>query len=217
MSLAALLVFLLIQPQELTVDDGSILAVITHKGGVAKGLAHNHFIYAGKYDLELQASESEPEKMVFELSLPVEKLVVDEYKTAKKYYPRLEATQILDEAFSEQSDKNRAKVKKAMLGKKQLNAKKHATIKASLTGIKAKSTTLGGESFSHELAVTITILGVPVKTELAANLSWQDGAFHLEAIGDVKFSDFGMDPYSAMLGAVSNQDRFHIYVNLVAR
>ncbi len=52
---------------------------------------------------------------------------------------------------------------------------------------------------------------VPARYELA------DGILTIEAIGAFNFTDFGIKPYSAFLGAVKNEDEFHVYVNLSAR
>jgi hypothetical protein len=39
---------------------------------------------------------------------------------------------------------------------------------------------------------------------------------HAEALGELRFTEFGIEPYTAALGAVKNADQFHLWVDLVA-
>ena len=43
-----------------------------------------------------------------------------------------------------------------------------------------------------------------------------DGLLTIEAVAVAKFSDFGIRPYSALLGAVKNLDEFHLFLSLRA-
>ena len=63
---------------------------------------------------------------------------------------------------------------------------------------------------------------------LGRTLAWARGrefhaVHHLEGhvfspfLAELRFTDFRIEPYSALLGAVRNADRFHLYVELVAR
>jgi hypothetical protein len=38
----------------------------------------------------------------------------------------------------------------------------------------------------------------------------------VEAVGDFAFTDFGIKPYSALFGALGNQDKFHMLVSMKA-
>ena len=44
-----------------------------------------------------------------------------------------------------------------------------------------------------------------------------DSIVTAEIFGEFRFKEFGIEPYSTMLGAIRNDDRFHLYVNTVAR
>ena len=46
--------------------------------------------------------------------------------------------------------------------------------------------------------------------------TYREGKLEVEALGEFFFTDFGIKPYSAMLGAVRNRDRFHVYLLLTA-
>jgi len=65
------------------------------------------------------------------------------------------------------------------------------------------------------LAVEISLRGVTRRESFTARLDEEDGAWRFEALGALLFSDYGIEPYSAFLGAVKNQDRFHVLVSLV--
>ncbi|MDJ0839795.1 MAG: YceI family protein [Acidobacteriota bacterium] len=204
-------------PAEWTViPEKSILAVITHKAGIAKGLAHNHFIFAGNYTLSL-SMDAGPDTLKLTAELPVDELIVDETETSKRYYGRIEELGILSEPFEPLKDKDRNKIRKAMLGKKQLHGAEHKQIAARLVGVRSEKTTIGKQSFTHVLTMTFTIRGKTAEVEVPAVIETTDGVLKLEATAPMKFSDFGIKPYSAMLGAVANEDRLDLYVYLEAR
>ena len=200
---------------ELILDEGSVMAVVTHKGGLAKGLAHNHFIAPAKVDSQLTLTDG-PESLTFTISLDVNDLEVDPPELSAKWYPRIEALGLLDEAFGEVSEKDRGKIRKTMLGKSQLRADRFPTITARGEVTATRETTVGEVTFTHVLTVSLTIRDVTRDIEIPANISVENGRLSLEATVRMRFSDFGIKPYSAMLGAVSNKDEIDFYVNLMA-
>ena len=199
------------------VTSESLFAVITHKGGVAKGMAHNHFIYASKNQATLFVDPDDLSQTRIQLSFPVADLVVDDAAVSARWFPTIVKLDILEESFAEVKEKSRGKIRKAMLGKKQLNAVKFGQIQAKLLQVQAKSMDFGGRTFTHELRIEVTILGQTVTYRIPGNLSLDGDLLKLEAVGLLKFSDFAMKPYSAMMGAVSNLNEFHLYVNMQAR
>ncbi len=198
--------------EELPLKESSIFAVVTHKGGLLKGAAHNHFVYAGEYHVRLDVDLDDPSSLEFEITLPSEGLVVDDAAVSAEWFPRLQAHGVLEEAFSEISEGNREKIRKSMLGKSQLNAKKHENISAKVL----KVAPMVHDDFNYELTLAVTILGKTVEKPVFAKIEAVDGVLKLEAVGVLKFTDFGIKPYSAMLGSVSNKDEFHVYVFIEA-
>ena len=65
--------------------------------------------------------------------------------------------------------------------------------------------------------VRMTINGKTVERSLPA--TWSEGSDRLtaEIVGEFLFSEFGIEPYSTMLGAIRNDDRFHLFVQIQAR
>ena len=203
--------------EEPTVLETSLFSVITQKGGVAKGLAHNHFIHAPKYEASLRLDPDQLESARLDITISVADLEIAPLETAEKWFAKIKDLAILDEAFSEQSAKNLKKVKKSMFGSDQLNLKKFTEIRAEILEIHAKPTQIGTVSFTHEIKANITIIGRTVPGNFAANLSYENDLFQLEALTSLNFSDFGIKPYSAFFGAISVLDPFHIYIQLQAR
>lgn len=197
-------------------EDESVFAVVTHKGGFAAGLAHNHLVTASGYEVRLSCAPDAPEMASFAIELDAEGLVVDDPALQQAWYPRLELAGLLDEPFEEVSDKDRGKIRESMLGKKQLDAESHPKIRASLTGLTPEEGEAGGLQTSWRGELSFEVLGQTVVKPVAAAVAWNDGRLEVEAVAAFAFSDFGIKPFSAVLGAVKNRDEFHVYVSFKA-
>jgi len=203
--------------EELRVAEGeSVFAVVTHKGGFAAGLAHNHLIAAGGYAVTLSCAPDAAQTASFEIELDAAGLVVDDPALQEAWYPRLELAGILDEPFEEVPDKDRSKIRESMLSKKQLDAESHPKIRASLTGLAPEEGEVGGLKTSWRGDLSLEVLGKTVVKPVTAAVAWNDGRLEVEAVAAFAFSDFGIKPFSAMLGAVKNRDEFHVYVSFKA-
>ena len=202
--------------QETTLDrEASVFAVVTHKAGVAAKLAHNHLVVAKDYTLDGDFDPSNPAATRFRLEVASEALTVDDAALQAKWQDRILELEILDEAFGELKDSDRKKIRKSMLSKGQLNVEKYPSLSAEVLDIQR---TKDGE-FPFTVKLAVAIVGQTVNADLAGKMTEpadkQGEGFILEAYGQLLFSDFGIKPYSAMLGAVRNDDPFHIYVHLV--
>ena len=200
---------------EIAISKDSVMAVITHKDGIAKGLAHNHFVYAGAYKAKLSTADS-PLDLALEITLQTTDLVVDDKAVSDKWYPRLEELGLLAESFSELDEKDRGKIRKAMLGKSQLNEAKHKQMEIKLLEVTAEASEVNGIAFAYKIKAAFTIVGETAEATLAANINHDSGKLAMEAIGSLSFSAFGIKPYSALLGAISNQDSFDLYLSIKA-
>ena len=200
---------------EISADD-SIFAVITHKAGLASGVAHNHLVTAADYQATLGFDDGAPLSTRFELRQASKKLVADPWEMAQAWYPRFEELGILDEAFTEVSAKDREKIRKSMLAKGQLDAAGSPEIVARITEVREQAATHGGVDFPYAATLELTIRGKTVAKPVAARYELVDGTLTIESLGAFKFTDFDIKPYSAFLGAVKNQDGFHVYVSMKA-
>lgn len=188
----------------------SILAVITHRAGFASGMAHNHLVFPKEYQIQIQNDENTISSI--NIVVPTKQLVIDEPEAQKKYQSRLIKLQMLSEPYSDVSPSDRADISKSMFAKDQLNVNDFDTITAEVKDLRP----INGKSHSHEGTLTLTIRGKTKTRPIHLNLDKSESKLRLEGWGDFKFSDFGIEPFSAFLGAVKNQDRFDVYCSLIA-
>ena len=73
-----------------------------------------------------------------------------------------------------------------------------------------------GAEGAWNLLLRLTIRDRTLERKLAAVWSEKEDVLTAETFAELRFSDFGIQPYSTMLGAIRNDDRFHLYVNVVA-
>lgn len=194
----------------------SLFAVVTQKAGFAAGLAHNHFIAADPVTLTLSCGANPLDSLKLEFSTKVDDLKVDDATRTQTWTPRVQALAFLEGAFGEVPEKDRTKIRKSMLGKKQLNSDQYPEITANLVGVKEKAATHGSITFSHELDMEITITGKTQRKAVAANIALDGDRLKIEAFGALTFSEFDIKPYSAAFGAVANADTFYLLVHLEA-
>jgi hypothetical protein len=200
------------------VDPGSsLLAVVTHKTGFAAGLAHDHLVAATRYVAHLELDPGAPVDAQFELHAEADALVPDLPELQRRWYPRLAELGILTEPFSEVSDKDRRRIRAAMLGSKQLDVARFPSISAQLVRVREEASASGEVPLTHQVTLELRIRGKTVERPVAARYSLDEGILTVEALGHFSFTEFGIKPYSAALGAVKNQDRFQVYVYLSGR
>lgn len=196
------------------VPEESILAIVTHKAGMASGLAHNHLVVATGYDAKLAFDPLAPTATRFEFRAKAVDLVIDSPELNPAWYPRLEALGILSDPFKEMSDKDRGKVHETMLGEKQLDVERFPNISGSILKVEAADAT--DAEFPFRVTIAFEVHGERVEREIRGRSEPSAEGVVLEAVGDFLFSDFGIKPYSAFLGAVRNRDEIELYVRLRA-
>jgi hypothetical protein len=107
-----------------------------------------------------------------------------------------------------------------MLSPKQLFGERFGEIEAELLSLAPRG---GGANarvaLGWDAKVRLVVRGVAVEKTFPARFEVAEGGgeLHAEVLGEVNFTDFGIEPYSAALGAVKNADLFHVWVSLVAR
>ena len=203
---------------ELRVTD-TLIAVVTRKAGVGARLAHDHLIVAIDPRVALRFDPQTPLAAQFDLDFAVQDLTVDPAELQKIWGERLLELGVLDEPYGKLSEKNRGKIRRAMLGEEQLHAEAHPQIRARLGAVRAQASERGSQLFDYELDLTLEVRGAEVTQPTVARW-WVDevdeGRHHFEAVGSFRFSDFGIEPYSALLGAVRNDDTFYVFLRLSA-
>jgi len=200
---------------EYTIDkDHSVFAIVTHKAGLASALAHDHFVHASDYEATLTVDRNAPESMEFSIELPAEKLRFDAADAEKEWFPKLKDAGIVEEPFSELSGKNRGKIRQSGLGEDQLDAQNHPTLKARVAAIQPIDNP--DSAYTHEAELEFTVRGKTKTRTVKANITFDENELSVTAVGAFNFTDFDIEPYSAFLGAVRNEDTFHIFAHMRA-
>lgn len=192
----------------------SVFAVVTHKEGLAAGLAHEHFVVANDYEATIDVaglfSDDVESAARFEFEVAVNDLRVDDPEQSARWQERLLQLELLGKPFAELSEKDRKKIRKSMLGKKQLNAALHPQISARLEEIRSD----GDGSYFGTLHLTVADHSVSKEISFVLD-GTERGVLRAEVTATFDFTDFGIKPYSAMLGSIRVANTFHIFVVLV--
>lgn len=177
----------------------SEILILVYRKGTLSRLGHDHVISAsdvsGRIVLVDKIGESE-----LDLAIPVTSLVVDD--------PQVRERADLGSG-SQPSEKDRESTRRAMLGPKVLDAERFGTVK-----VHAKVS--GGTLPDLELDLTLKIHGVerqfrsPVKVEKTAERISASGSLV------IRQSDFGIEPFSVLAGALAVEDELKIQYHVVA-
>jgi polyisoprenoid-binding protein YceI len=208
-----------------TVDLGrSTFAVLTHKAGLAARLAHDHLVVARQPAVTVDFDPAAPALAKLALTVPVLALEVDAQAERARHAARLTLLGALTEPFAPVDDADRRKIRAEMLAPKQLFAERFPEVRAELLALAPRGGA-GGESARVALGwnatVRLELRGVarektfPVRWEVVAGERGEE--LRAELLGELRFTEFGIEPYSAVAGLVKNADLFHLYVELVAR
>lgn len=202
-------------PPEVAIEAAdSVLAVVTHKAGFASGMAHDHLVVARDFEARVAFSPERPEATSFAVEVPVAELVVDDPVLQERWFPEIAALGVLAEPFGRPSEEDRVKIRKAMLGRGQLDVERHPRLAARLVGIAAEPSRVGSVEHAYRLTVEVSLHGVTRRETFTGRLLEGEGGRRLEAVGVLRSSDYGIEPYSAFLGAVKNRDELHVLVSL---
>jgi len=197
----------------------SVFAVLTHKAGIAARLAHDHLVVAPPAArVELEFDREAPEGARLAIAFPVAGLEIDEAAARARWGPRLaELGAISDATLAPTPEKDRPKVRDAMLGASQLDAGRHPEIRAELLSLARRGGAGERTALGWTARVRLTVRGKSAESDLALRWTLDGDELTAEGLGELRFTDLGIEPYSAMLGAVRNADLFHLYLSLVAR
>lgn len=193
----------------------SVLLVLTHKAGVAAGLAHDHLVTAPLTALKLDFDPAAPEATRATLALRTEALDVDASDARARWRPRLQEVGAAPAEMASISEADRKKIRKAMLGAAQLDVARYPEVRAELLSLGRAEKPRG--RLDGTAKIRLTLHGKSVERDFAATWKVENGKLSAEALGAFRFTEFGIKPYSAALGAVRNADEFHVYVALVGR
>lgn len=178
----------------------SQIVVQVYKEGVASSLAHDHVIQATQISGTVEYDAA---------SVPTSSIQV-EAKTAS-----LQAdAPALRKQFgltSELSEDDRKQVEANMKGDDQLHVTKYPTITFKSTGI-----TIGTTPGDVLVKGNLTLRGVTKAVSFPAKVKMDGANFVGEGKLKIKQNDFGYEPYSALMGAIRNQNEVVLNLKVVA-
>lgn len=200
-------------PSAYRVDDqASYFAVITH----ADGLGHDHLITATGYRADLNADPATLAATTFTLSVPVENLEVNMPADTAALWPRLRALGIVEERFPELSTQDRATITERIRSDAQLDAASHPTVSARLIAVSREAVEWNDHTFPQQVDIALTVRGVTVERRVPASVTASGRQLRASAVGEFRFREFGIEPFSSALGLLRVADTFHVYVELRA-
>jgi len=194
--------------------------VLTHRAGLGARLAHEHLVVAPLGAVALDFDPARPEAARLALATRADALEIDAPAARAHWGERLvELGALAGEGLAAVPEKDRPKVREAMLSPGQLDAARFPEIRAELLALARRAGPGGARvALGWTARVRLTVRGKSIDRELAAR--WQideSGELVAEALGEARFTELGIEPYSTLLGAIRNDDRFHLFVALAAR
>lgn len=188
------------EPVELAIDSTrSALHARLYKAGVASALAHDHVIAATEMSGVIRYDPERPDSFAIDITVPTASLEPDHPRLRKRY--RLEGELDADD---------RATIAEHMKADDQLAVKRYPHIRFVSTAV--KRTAPGEWTVEGDLTVRGETRRVSLPVRAAASATAFEGRGELR----ISHSQFGFEPYSAMLGAVKNQDRIDLILHIVA-
>jgi len=175
---------------------GGTLWVQTTKTGVGAAIAHDHSVHSSGWTGTVTWDTEDASKCDVKINLPVSSLIVDE--------PSIRSNVGLPEG---PDAGDRETITGHMLADNQLNIGKYTTIAY-------QSSSCSGTAGAVTVKGTLTIVGkgAPV----SANLDVTADAAGFAATGNftANHSDFGIEPYSALFGAIGNAEQLKFGLNV---
>ncbi len=169
------------------------------KAGIGSGVAHDHVVRAAEFSGKLRIDPASPAESSIAVTVRAASLVPDEPTVREKF-----------KVAKELSESDRQKVRKTMEGEDQLSIVKFPEITFVSKRIEMEGTG------RVRVSGIFTLHGVSREVSFPAAVSVADGTFHSSGTLEFKQSEFGIKPYSALLGTIRNQDTVRLHFDLVA-
>jgi polyisoprenoid-binding protein YceI len=182
---------------DLSAADGRLYVIVrAERGGLFGALGHDHVVVASRFTGRFTWDPEAPEACAVSIDVPVDGLVVD--PGSAREWAGLDGTT---------SDGDKAAIRDNLRGERQLFAEAHPAITWRATGCAVEG---------ERVAVTgdLSIRGVTRRLTVPMSIR-ADGA-HVTASGQVELTHtaFGFEPYRALAGALRNQDRLSLVVDV---
>lgn len=177
----------------------SSLVVQIFRDGVAAKLGHDHVVQATTFSGRVTYDPSAPTRSSVAVEIQTATLKVDEADTRRQR--GLEG---------QPSARDVAEIERTMKAEGQLDVARFPTITFTSTTVTPQTPD------RYRVAGQLTIRGVTRAVEFPASVAMEGDAFRASATLTFMQSDFGYQPYSALLGAIKNKDAVTLHIDLVA-
>jgi hypothetical protein len=178
----------------------SQFAVRVYRDGPMQKLGHNHLITSSQLVGEIALREPLTQSR-FDLSLPVESLVVDDDSA------RAAAG---GEFAAPVPQKDRDATRQNMIGEKVLDAARQGEIRLAAESI-------SGEAGSYEARVRVSLAGHEQVVTAPFTVTEEGGALRARAAFKLTHADLGLQPFTVALGVLKVRDDFDVELTLEAR
>lgn len=176
----------------------SSVAIQVFRGGTLARLGHNHVMTSTTVSGRVWQQRA-VEKSGFEVSLPVNELIVDDPEARRRAG---------SEFPPEIPQADRDGTRKNMLRAEVLDGEH-------FPAITLRSVSIHGALPEVTAVARITIKGVSHDVELPVSVHVEGSQLKADGMFDIRQTDFGMKPFSIGLGALEVQDRLHVEFHLV--
>lgn len=176
----------------------SSIVIQVFKDGAAAALAHDHVVDAKDFAGTIVADAADLATASVEVTAKTASFVNDESALRKKFG--------LD---GEMSDKDKKTVEENMKSAEQLDIASFPTVKFASTSVSK------GADGKLTLKGKLTLHGVTKEVSMPFEAKVEGNDVSGAATYRMKTSDFGIKPYSALLGAVRNKDGIVLNLKLV--
>ncbi|HZF30061.1 MAG TPA: YceI family protein [Gammaproteobacteria bacterium] len=166
---------------------------LTYKAGSLQRLGHNHVISVGRPDGTVTVNTADLAKSRFDLTIPVDGLVVDNPELRQGLGPDFASVPSADDV---------AGTRKNMLGDKLLQAEKFPSIHVRGTGP-------FGAAGSQTFKITVELVGKSVDLTVPTEVTVDDAGVTAHGAFELTHSELGLQPFSVMLGAIQVADKMH--------
>ncbi len=177
----------------------SEFAVQLFKAGAGALFAHDHVVRATMYTGQIHFDRDTPANSSVSIEVQSASLKIDEAEVRKKY-----------DLPSQLSEKDRLQIQETMLSPSQLDAAHYPIIQFSSTQIVAQTDEI------YTVTGDLTIRKITRTVIFSARIEHDQQTLHVHGSFRFKQSSFGYEPYSALFGAVRNQDEVLLHFDLVA-
>lgn len=177
----------------------TVYVQVFRASGVMSGLAHDHVVRATELRGEITFDPDNPATCKVSVTVPVKSLAVDEPALRRKLGYK-----------GELGEDDRADIRESMLAEGQLNAAAHPEIT-----FNADACVKTGDG-QYAMAGVLNIRGKGHSVEVPLQVNIDGKQLRGRGKFQVKHTDFGIEPYSALFGSISNRNEMTFVLNVVA-